>query len=246
MISNIGRQLMGNIENSQAAQIVLIFKHVIWIYEYDARMAQLRYFIRSTERPSWQGRLLRSLKTIKLTMDCCRFLRSYARILAEEKCFRFDEKTCSRACDKMGVSNSCKTCSFSTIPGCCSWRANKVGKITLETSYMRHAPQLWRHRSAILQQELFGITFPTLWGCLLDLTRISSLSQRWSASAFSSLIGGSVTALPCDEIHIHGFIGFQRRALWWYTLGYLLGIRRIIANLRQYPKSILHDFPLSV
>lgn len=123
----------------------------------------------------------------------------------------------------------------------------KVGKITQKLPIVKHAPQLWRHRSAILQQELFGITFPTPVGLSAGFDKNIELVPTMKRVGFGFMIGGSVTALPCDGNPHPWFHRLPKtRSLVVYAGLPNKGIRRIIANLRQYPKSIFHDFPLSV
>lgn len=123
----------------------------------------------------------------------------------------------------------------------------RTAKLVQKVPGIRRLPRLWLHASPRLQQELLGMMFRNPVGLSAGFDKNIDMTVVMRNVGFGFMIGGSVTAEPCDgnpkpwfhrlpEAHsllVHAGLPNQ-------------GVERIATRLERYPAVFNADFPIGI
>lgn len=152
-----------------------------------------------------------------------------------------------RRATRAGYKHIAKPLLFRMHPDDVHHRLVRSAKIVSHMPGMRALPRLWSHRSPRLEQELFGLTFQNPIGLSAGFDKNIDMSSVLRNVGFGFMIGGSITACPCDGNPKPWFHRLPKsRALVVHAGLPNQGVENIARRLERVPEAVFRDFPLSI
>lgn len=156
-------------------------------------------------------------------------------------------KRAVRRVTRLGYKRLAKPVLFRQHPDGVHHRLIRAAKVVQKLPLSRTLPRLWVHTSPALKQEVWGLAVANPVGLSAGFDKNIDIATVIRNVGFGFMIGGSVTAEPCDG----------NPKPWFYRLPHTKslvvhaglpnqGVRRIARRLETYPRQVFENFPLGV